>query len=361
MGSVSVTDFLLSILYIQIGCLNTVKSFHLYIGDCPIYLYERCTHSEAVRFTLSLPRENESRLYDLDPLNPELPIEYNPLIPTKVVVHGYGGLDIDTSTSNVTRTYQDVGYNVIIVDWESLAQIPCYTTAYLNTWYVAQCISLLMVGLIPLGMNPQTMHVIGFSLGAHVSGLAGNNLRKTLGASFYRITGLDPALPFFATLKNDWKLDKSDADFVDVIHTSAGTFGKLEATGHVDFYVNGGSLQPACQSKKYPPLCSHIMAGLYFSESIRNSVLGGNSFIARKCDNIVNYVLGLCNGIENNMAIMGENVYYLTRGIYYLETADQPPYALGFKSYHFKNSGPRNIDFLENFNRKLKDFFSFLC
>lgn len=61
---------------------------------------------------------------------------------------------------------------------------------------------------------------------------------------------MDPALPFFATLNSDWKLDKNDADFVDVIHTSAGTFGKLEATGHVDFYVNGGSLQPSCQSKK---------------------------------------------------------------------------------------------------------------
>lgn len=122
--------------------------------------------------------------------------------------------------------------------------------------------------------------------------------------------GLDPALPFFATLNSDWKLDKSDADFVDVIHTSAGTFGKLEATGHVDFYVNGGSLQPSCQSKKYPPLCSHIMAGLYFAESIRSSVFGGTSFIARKCDNVAQYVLGLCNSFVN-MAIMGENVYYL--------------------------------------------------
>lgn len=31
-----------------------------------------------------------------------------------MVVHGYGGLDIDTSSGNVTKAYQDVGYNVII-------------------------------------------------------------------------------------------------------------------------------------------------------------------------------------------------------------------------------------------------------
>ncbi|KAJ8968067.1 hypothetical protein NQ314_002506 [Rhamnusium bicolor] len=70
---------------------------------------------------------------------------------------------------------------------------------------------------------------------------------------------LDPALPFFATFKNDWKLDPSDAKFVDVIHTSAGTFGKLEATGHVDFYVNGGSLQPFCYEKQCKFIKYHII------------------------------------------------------------------------------------------------------
>jgi hypothetical protein len=59
-------------------------------------------------------------------------------------------------------------------------------------------------------------------------------------------TGLDPALPLFATLKDAWKLDAADADFVDVIHTNAGVFGKIEVSGHADFYVNGGSFQPAC-------------------------------------------------------------------------------------------------------------------
>lgn len=62
--------------------------------------------------------------------------------------------------------------------------------------------------------------------------------------------GLDPALPFFATLNNEWKLDPNDAAFVDVIHTSAGVFGKLETLGHLDFYVNGGSLQPQCNNAK---------------------------------------------------------------------------------------------------------------
>lgn len=63
-------------------------------------------------------------------------------------------------------------------------------------------------------------------------------------------SGLDPALPFFTTVDRHSKLDKSDAKFVDVIHTNAGVFGKIEPSGHVDFYINGGQTQPACEQHK---------------------------------------------------------------------------------------------------------------
>lgn len=60
--------------------------------------------------------------------------------------------------------------------------------------------------------------------------------------------GLDAALPLFANPNVNMKLDASDANFVDVIHTNMGIFGKMEPSGHVDFYVNGGYLQPACNN-----------------------------------------------------------------------------------------------------------------
>jgi len=62
-------------------------------------------------------------------------------------------------------------------------------------------------------------------------------------------SGLDPAMPFFATLNTDQKLDARDAFFVDVIHTNALVQGKIEACGDVDFYVNGGITQPGCWSE----------------------------------------------------------------------------------------------------------------
>lgn len=42
-------------------------------------------------------------------------------------------------------------------------------------------------------------------------------------------------------------LDKSDANFVDVIHTAGGAAGYFGTVGHVDFYPNGGTpIQPGC-------------------------------------------------------------------------------------------------------------------
>lgn len=61
--------------------------------------------------------------------------------------------------------------------------------------------------------------------------------------------GLDPAYPLFENASSNDILDKTDARFVDIIHTSAGRleagrFGISHSTGHADFWPNGGSHQP---------------------------------------------------------------------------------------------------------------------
>ena len=59
--------------------------------------------------------------------------------------------------------------------------------------------------------------------------------------------GLDPARFAFTDAPPDARLDKSDARFVDVIHTDIGKWGLEQPVGHVDFYPNGGASQAGCE------------------------------------------------------------------------------------------------------------------
>lgn len=94
----------------------------------------------------------------------------------------------------------------------------------------------------------QSIHLIGHSLGAHAAGFAGS----FTSARVSRISGLDPALPGFEiTAGPELRLDPTDAEFVDVIHTCGGVLGFYEPLGHVDFYPNGGvPSQPGCNGFK---------------------------------------------------------------------------------------------------------------
>jgi len=70
---------------------------------------------------------------------------------------------------------------------------------------------------------------------------------------------LDPAEPHFADTETEVRLDPSDAEFVDVIHTDAaafisGGFGIKQPVGHVDFYPNGGEIQPGCENAMFDSL-----------------------------------------------------------------------------------------------------------
>lgn len=61
---------------------------------------------------------------------------------------------------------------------------------------------------------------------------------------------MDAASPLFEAYNVG--LDKSDANLVDALHTSAGDsilrglLGVVHPIGHIDFYLNGGTYQPGC-------------------------------------------------------------------------------------------------------------------
>jgi hypothetical protein len=80
----------------------------------------------------------------------------------------------------------------------------------------------------------ESIHVIGHSLGAHISGFTGKYFTTLTGKKLGRITGLDPAGPCFAQLGPNFKLKATDAQFVDVIHTNGGVAGLKEPVGKLE-------------------------------------------------------------------------------------------------------------------------------
>lgn len=108
--------------------------------------------------------------------------------------------------------------------------------------------------------------MIGHSLGAHIAGMsmlqilnliqkisfsnhffhfsAGKKLQTEYRRKLRKIVGLDPAGPLFNIEKPEERLHSNDAIYVETVHTS--TIGFFSPLGDVDFYPNGGQMQPQC-------------------------------------------------------------------------------------------------------------------
>lgn len=87
--------------------------------------------------------------------------------------------------------------NFILLDWSKLAVFPWYQEAVENL----EVVSMVLVKFLETYHDSNeipidSVHIIGFSLGAQIAGLSGKNLREDL--KIPRITALDPAFPGFS-------------------------------------------------------------------------------------------------------------------------------------------------------------------
>lgn len=73
------------------------------------------------------------------------------------------------------------------MDWEKGAA-DSYSTAVANTKLIGRQTALMLMDMIAVGADPKNIHVIGFSLGAHIAGCAGE-MTKQRGQKLGRITG----------------------------------------------------------------------------------------------------------------------------------------------------------------------------
>ncbi|XP_070790669.1 endothelial lipase [Pituophis catenifer annectens] len=174
---------------------------------------------------------------------------FNVSAKTFFVIHGWamGGMYekwLDTLVSALQQREKEA--NVVVVNWLALAQ-QLYTIAVNNTRVVGKQLAELLDWLEKKDFQLENVHLIGYSLGAHIAGYTGNYARGTIG----RITGLDPAGPMFEGADPSRRLSPDDADFVDVLHTYTRetlgiSIGIQMPVGHIDIYPNGGDIQPGC-------------------------------------------------------------------------------------------------------------------
>jgi len=242
--------------------------------------------------------------------------------PVKFVCHGFMS-DYQSNINVLMREgyYRSSQYmNVIVVNWENLAAAPWYETAALNTKPVGAHVGVFVDFLVNSGYTTYSkVHFSGHSLGSHVGGYTGAHTLQKIA----RITGLDPALPLFGERPDSERLDPSDADFVDVIHTSGGSLAFQDPRGHVDFYPNNGqAYQPGC-SVDLIHTCSHSRAYEFMSESVWHT----NGFPSYKCNSWADYDAGRCSMTE--MTQQGEYASPSARGNYFLRTNQNPPFGQG--------------------------------
>ncbi|XP_781220.4 inactive pancreatic lipase-related protein 1 [Strongylocentrotus purpuratus] len=237
---------------------------------------------------------------------------------TKFIIHGYSSNYERSWAQDMKNALVDKNTNVIMVDWEEGAGRYNYAQSRANTRVVGLDIGKLIDVLKGKGASYGSMHIIGHSLGAHTAGYAGESV-----SGIGRLTGLDPAGAEFTGYGSECTIDKSDATFVDIIHTD-GEFtgaGLLDQLGHQDFYPNGGESQAGCEGTSVAEGCDHSRAYYFFTESISSSC---NFSPTKKCTNWSSYPncdnCGTCPEMGYGaLQSKGEGAYYLT-------TNDESPY-----------------------------------
>ncbi|XP_074839571.1 lipase member I isoform X2 [Carettochelys insculpta] len=212
---------------------------------------------------------------------------------TVFIIHGYrptGSAPVWLSDiKERLLSLEDV--NLIIVDWNRGAATLNYFKAVKRTENVAEILKKFIDQMLADGASLDSIYMIGVSLGAHIAGFVGKRYNGKIG----RITGLDPAGPLFSGKPPNERLDYTDAQFVDVIHTD----------------IDGSQYFK----------CDHQRSVLLFLSSLRRSC----NIITYPCDSYLDYKSGKCVNCEAFQPmpcpVLG---YYADKWKNYLRQKDPP-------------------------------------
>uniref|UniRef100_A0A336MGN7 CSON014585 protein n=1 Tax=Culicoides sonorensis TaxID=179676 RepID=A0A336MGN7_CULSO len=258
---------------------------------------------------------------------------FNASHPTRILIHDFLGSPDDEFCQRSKEEYLKKGdFNVFIIDWQDTSN-SLYIVAQRNLQLIAKNIAE-FIEILHLKLNDPLcdVNLIGFGLGAHLAGFVGKLMYKKLGFKLPVIVGLDPSGLFFSKNQPESRLDQLDADYVEVIHTNGGAWftghsGLWQAIGTADFYPNYGEYQPGCSNKD----CHHKRSYEYWIESI-NSETG---FWAQTVVTLKDIETKDFEDMPAPDCVMGgepTNIH-IKRGIYFLSTNGQSPFARGKVRY----------------------------
>ena len=174
--------------------------------------------------------------------------------PTYVLTHGWRVENGQTESNwvELADSIHDVApdANVVFMDWGALGNTPNYAQAANSVARVGRRLGKFLANQT---LEATTTQVIGHSLGAHVSGIAGDIYDDLTGLSVGTIVGLDPAGPSFEPILGfggrgpKQRLDATDSDRAIAFHTSR-TLGFDNELADLDLYVNWDDLLQPGQS-----------------------------------------------------------------------------------------------------------------
>ncbi|XP_030093085.1 lipoprotein lipase [Serinus canaria] len=305
------------------------------------------------KFSLRTPAEPDEDVCYLVPgqVNSLAQCNFNHTSKTFVVIHGWTvtGMYESWVPKLVDALYKrEPDSNVIVVDWLVRAQ-QHYPVSAAYTRLVGKDVAMFIDWMEEQFNYPlNNLHLLGYSLGAHAAGIAGNLTKKKVN----RITGLDPAGPTFEYADELTRLSPDDAEFVDVLHTYTRgspdrSIGIQKPVGHIDIYPNGGGFQPGCNLGEALRLiaekglgdvdqlvkCSHERSIHLFIDSLLNEE---KASMAYRCNTKEAFEKGLCLSCRknrcNNLGYKVNRVRTKRNTKMYLKTRAQMPY----KVFHYQ-------------------------
>ncbi|XP_063708700.1 inactive pancreatic lipase-related protein 1-like [Culicoides brevitarsis] len=249
---------------------------------------------------------------------------FNPAHPTRLIIHG-----ASTNGTSESITYPRNGYlkrgdfNVFGVNWGKGSSFSLKLPKRMKA--VGEIVAKFIYFLIREGgASMDDMGIVGHSAGANIVSFVG----KSTNGDLPLLVSQDPPRSFSKHFYGKSLPEKSDAKYVEVLHTAArkNSIFTREAVGHADYYPNGGADQPYCKrfTGNDRDYCNHMIAIAYFAEAIASE----KGFWAKRCKTWVGIDEGKCE-FDGVVKKMGGEPVDKTPGVFYLETEEDYPFAKG--------------------------------